>query len=47
VRELQKTRGGRAAVGLVGEVAEHEPRFDDPVVLLQRAGQRQLAGGGV
>ena len=29
-----------AALGLVGEVAEHEAGLDEPPVLLQRAGER-------
>lgn len=37
----------RTALGLVGEVAEHEPGLDEPAVLLQRPGQRQLAAGGL
>lgn len=37
----------RAALGLVGEVAEDEPRLDEPSVLLQRAGERQLAASGL
>jgi hypothetical protein len=37
----------RAALGRAGEVAEHDARLDEPAVLLQRAGQRQLATGGL
>ena len=37
----------RAALGLVGEVAEHEPGLDEAAVLLQRAGERQLAARGL
>jgi hypothetical protein len=35
----------RAALGFVGEVAKHEPGLDEPPVLLQRSGERQLAAG--
>src|SRR4051794_33140184 len=37
----------RAALGLVSEVAEHEPRLDEAPVFLQGAGERQLAAGGL
>ncbi len=34
----------RAALGLVGEVAKHEPRLDEPPVLLRPAGAARLGG---
>jgi hypothetical protein len=37
----------RAALGLVGEVAEHEAGLDEPLVLLQRPRERQLAARGL